>query len=115
MSALSGTGLCSKPSTISRTWPSKSQSPQLSLDTYPFHYISHSAKHFNGLVSLEEEYHKYRKTSAHRWEELIDCNESISAHFQHALKEHDQNMSAKMFPKSLLPEKPLFPSRRQKV
>ncbi|KIK95298.1 hypothetical protein PAXRUDRAFT_392647 [Paxillus rubicundulus Ve08.2h10] len=72
-----------------------------------------NARHFNELVRLEEEYHKYRKTSARRWEELIDCNESISAHFQNTLKEHDQNMSAKIFPKSLLPEKPLSSRRRR--
>ncbi|KAF9227989.1 hypothetical protein BS17DRAFT_813852 [Gyrodon lividus] len=74
-----------------------------------------NARHFNELVSLEEEYHKYRKTSTRRWEELIDCNESISEYFQNALKEHDQNISAKTFPKSILPQKPLFSCHLQNV
>ncbi|KAF9246580.1 hypothetical protein BU15DRAFT_21998, partial [Melanogaster broomeanus] len=60
------------------------------------------------LVSLEEEFHKHRKTVTRGWEELIDCNESISAHFESALKEHDQNISANTFPKSVLPQMPLF-------
>ncbi|KIJ69472.1 hypothetical protein HYDPIDRAFT_80940, partial [Hydnomerulius pinastri MD-312] len=65
------------------------------------------------LVTLEEEYHNYRKTITRRWEDLINCNESISVHFQSALKEHDRNISAKTFPKSLLPQKPLFVNHRK--
>ena len=62
-----------------------------------------SAKYFNGLVRLEEDYYKNGKAITRCWEELIDCNDSIAAQFRNALMEHDQNISTMAFPKSLLP------------
>lgn len=71
-----------------------------------------SARYFNGLVRLEEDYYKNGKAITHCWEELIDCNDDIAVQFRNALVEHDQNISAKTFPKSLLPLKPASLCRR---
>ncbi|KAF8136299.1 hypothetical protein EV363DRAFT_727525 [Boletus edulis] len=71
-----------------------------------------NAKYFNGLLRLEEDYHKNCKIITRCWEELIDCNDGAVVHFQDSLKEHDQNISARTFPRSLIPLQPAFPRRR---
>lgn len=77
--------------------------------------ILYSARYFNGLVRLEEDYYKNSKAITLCWEELIDCNDGIAVQFRNALTEHDQNLSAKTFPKSLLPLKPVSLCRRTNV
>ncbi|KAH7889758.1 hypothetical protein F5I97DRAFT_1801861 [Phlebopus sp. FC_14] len=67
------------------------------------------------MVNLEEQYYKYRKDVASLWESLLQCNESISLSLENALKEHDQNISARTFPPSLLPNGSHFPSGRQRT
>ncbi|KAN0077342.1 hypothetical protein V8E55_011197 [Tylopilus felleus] len=74
--------------------------------------VVENAKYFNGLLRLEEDYHKHCKTLTCCWEELIDCNDSVAVHFQNALKEHDKNISVKAFPKSLVPLQSVFPRHR---
>ncbi|KAF8559519.1 hypothetical protein OG21DRAFT_1502762 [Imleria badia] len=74
--------------------------------------VIENAKYFNGLLRLEEDYYKSCKAIIRCWEELIDCNDTIAVQFQNALKEHDQNISARTFPKSLVPLQPVFPRRR---
>ncbi|KAG8217463.1 hypothetical protein J3R82DRAFT_5608 [Butyriboletus roseoflavus] len=74
--------------------------------------VVENAKYFNELVRLEEDYYKNGKAITYCWEELIDCNDDIAVQFQNALKEHDQSVSARTFPKSLLPLQPVFLCRR---
>ncbi|KAI9566484.1 hypothetical protein HD554DRAFT_2025289, partial [Boletus coccyginus] len=64
------------------------------------------------LLRLEEDFYKNGKAIIRCWEELIDCNDATAVQLQNALKEHDQNISARTFPKSLLPLQPAFPRRR---
>lgn len=91
-------------------WWSRSKIFAFSVNTLTT--ILRSATYFNGLLRLQEDYYKNCKTIIRCWEELIDCNDSISVQFQDSLKEHDQNTSARMFPKSLVPLQPVFPRRR---
>lgn len=70
--------------------------------------VATNVEQFNNLVQLEEEYYEYYDSMTRRWEELIHCNESLLSHFKNAVKDHDRSISAKTYPTSILPRKPLF-------
>ncbi|KAI6028343.1 hypothetical protein F5J12DRAFT_804704 [Pisolithus orientalis] len=70
--------------------------------------VATNVEQFNNLVQLEEEYYEYYDSMTRRWEELIHCNESVLSHFKNAVKDHDRSISAKTYPTSILPRKPLF-------
>ncbi|KAF8448021.1 hypothetical protein L210DRAFT_2832926 [Boletus edulis BED1] len=110
MSSTIETSLSSKSSMSYGLWPSRSKSLRCSAEILTT--ILRSAKYFNGLLRLEEDYHKNCKIITRCWEELIDCNDGAVVHFQDSLKEHDQNISARTFPRSLIPLQPAFPRRR---
>ncbi|KAG9318426.1 hypothetical protein JVU11DRAFT_517 [Chiua virens] len=73
--------------------------------------VVESEKYLNALVRLEEDYYKSGKAITRCWEELIDYNDVAATRSQNAVKEYDQNTSARTFPKSLLALKPVFRGR----
>ncbi|KAL4074490.1 hypothetical protein V8B97DRAFT_1699051 [Scleroderma yunnanense] len=73
--------------------------------------VTTNARHFNSLVQVEEEYHKYHKTMSCCWEDLIICNDKVLANCKNFLREHDRNLSVKTLPTFILPQRPLFRDR----